>query len=83
MKMIIDVIKNVFLSRDGLFSIALIVGGIFAAELAATKISDPTGADIVSFALLMVSILGTSNLVHQIAMYNRAKEEEKQNENNK
>ena len=54
-----------------------------AAELAATKISDPTGADIVSFALLMVSILGTSNLVHQIAMYNRAKEEEKQNENNK
>ena len=83
MKMIKDVFMNVFLSRDGLFSIALIVGGIIAAELAATKISDPTGSDIVSFALLMVSILGTSNLVHQIAMYNRAKEEEKQNENNK
>ncbi len=70
-------IKEVFLSKPGLMSIAMIVGGIVFAEIAYSKIADPMGAEIVSFALLMLSIAGTSNLVHAIAMYNRAREEEK------
>ena len=69
-------IKEVFLSRQGLVSIAMIIGGMLFAELAYTKISDPMGAEIVSFALLMLSVAGTSNLVHYIAVYNREKEEE-------
>ena len=73
-------IKEVFLSRTGLVSIAMIVGGIFASDLAGSKIADPLGSEIVSFALLMVSIVGTSNLIHMIAVYNKTIEEEKNNE---
>ena len=73
-------IKEVFLSRPGLLSIALIIGGILASDLAGSRISDPMGAEIVSFALLMVSLVGTSNLLHMIAVYNRKIEEEKENE---